>query len=117
MYQTAQTHELVILHPESSWLLWLDELGAIPVGVGAAFFLFFFLRNAIGAVQVGDRGFFIRAGAFGGVFSLLCHGLCDVPVHRWGTAAFGIALLAIACPPCTAATRSAWIAFGPALPS
>jgi len=99
LYQTADVHQQIILHPESSWLLWLDELGAIPVGIAAAFFLFFFARNAIGAVQTGDRGFFIRAGAFGGVFGLLCHGLWDVPVHRWGTAAFGIALLAIACPP------------------
>jgi len=99
LYQTVQAPEQIILHPESSWLLWLDELGAIPVGVAAAFFLFFFVRNAIGAVQAGDRGFFIRAGAFGGVFALLCHGLWDVPVHRWGTAAFGIALLAVACPP------------------
>ena len=59
----------------------------------------FLARNAIGAVRAGDRGFFMRAGAFAGVFGLLCHGLWDVPVHRWGTAAFGIALLAIACPP------------------
>jgi len=99
LYQTVQTHEQVILHPESSWLLWLDELGAIPVAVGAVLLLYFIARNAIGAVQAGDRGFFIRAGAFAGVFGLLCHGLWDVPIHRWGTAAFGIALLAIACPP------------------
>jgi O-antigen ligase len=99
IYQTVQAHEQVVLHPESSWLLWLDELGAIPVCIGAAFFLFFFIRNIIGAVQTGDRGFFIRAGAFGGVFGLLCHGIWDVPVHRWGTVAFGIALLAVACPP------------------
>jgi O-antigen ligase len=98
-YQTVQAHEQVILHPESSWLLWLDELGAIPVVIGAALLLYFIARHAIGAVQTGDRGFFIRAGAFAGVFGLLCHGLWDVPIHRWGTAAFGIALLAIACPP------------------
>jgi len=98
-YQTVQAHEQVILHPESSWLLWLDEMGAIPVAIGAALLLWFIARNAIGAVRAGDRGFFIRAGAFAGVFGLLCHGLWDVPVHRWGTAAFGIALLAIACPP------------------
>jgi O-antigen ligase len=98
-YQTVQAPEQVILHPESSWLLWLDELGAIPVAVGAALLLYFIVRNAIGAVRAGDRGFFIRAGAFAGVFGLLCHGLWDVPMHRWGTAAFGLALLAIACPP------------------
>ena len=98
-YQTAQTHEQIVLHPESSWLLWLDELGAIPVGIGAALLLYFIGRNVIGALRAGDRGFLIRAGAFAGVFGLLCHGLWDVPVHRWGTAAFGIALLAIACPP------------------
>jgi O-antigen ligase len=99
IYQTVDAHEQVILHPESSWLLWLDELGAIPVGIGAALLLYFIGRNAIGSIQAGDRGFFIRAGAFAGVFALLCHGLWDVPVHRWGTAAFGIALLGIACPP------------------
>jgi O-antigen ligase len=98
-YQTAQVPEEVILHPESSWLMWLDELGAIPVGVGAALLLYFLARNAIGAVRAGDRGFFMRAGAFAGVFALLCHGMWDVPAHRWGTAAYGIALLAIACPP------------------
>ena len=98
-YQTVQAHEQVILHPESSWLLWLDELGVIPVAVGAALLLYFIARNALASVQAGDRGFFIRAGAFAGVCGLLCHGLWDVPVHRWGTAAFGIALLAIACPP------------------
>ena len=99
LYQTVETHGQIVLHPESSWLLWLDELGAVPVGLGAALLLFFMARNAIGAVRTGDRGFFIRAGAFAGVFGLLCHGFMDVPVHRWGTAAFGIALLAIACPP------------------
>ena len=98
-YQSAVVPEQVVLHPESSWLLWLDELGAIPVGIGTALLLYFIARNAIGAVRTGDRGFFIRAGAFAGVFGLLCHGLWDVPVHRWGTAAFGVALLAIACPP------------------
>ena len=98
-YQTVLAPEQVILHPESSWLLWLDELGAVPVAIGGALLLYFIARNAIGAVQTGDRGFFIRAGAFAGVFGLLCHGLWDVPVHRWGTAAFGVALLAIACPP------------------
>ena len=99
IYQTVQTHQQIILHPESSWLLWLDEMGAIPVGLGAVLLLFFIARNIVGAVQAGDRGYFIRAGAFAGVFGLLCHGLWDVPAHRWGTAAFGIALLALACPP------------------
>ena len=99
LYQTVQAPEQIILHPESSWLLWLDELGGIPVALAAAFFLYFFVRNAIGAIQAGDRGFICRAAAFAGVFGLLCHGLWDVPVHRWGTAAFGLAMLAIACPP------------------
>ena len=98
LYQTVQPQEMVILHPESSWLLWLDELGAIPVAAGAALLLYFLAGNAIAAVRSGERGFFIRAGAFAGVFALLCHALWDVPAHRWGTAAFGIALLAIACP-------------------
>ncbi|HEX4086990.1 MAG TPA: O-antigen ligase family protein [Chthoniobacteraceae bacterium] len=99
LYQTVQAHEQIILHPESSWLLWLDELGIIPVGLGAALLIYFLVRNIVGAMRTGDRGFFIRAGAFAGVFGLLCHGLWDVPIHRWGTAAFGIALLAVACPP------------------
>ncbi len=98
-YQTAEVVQEVVLHPESSWLLWLDELGIIPVATGAAMLFYFLGRNAIEAVRAGDRGFFIRAGALAGVFGLLCHGLWDVPAHRWGTAGFGIALLAIACPP------------------
>jgi hypothetical protein len=98
-YQSVVVPEQVVLHPESSWLLWLDEFGVIPVGIGAALLLYFIARNAIGAVRAGDRGFFIRAGAFAGVFGLLCHGFWDVPLHRWGTAAFALALLAIACPP------------------
>jgi len=99
LYQTVVAHEQVILHPESSWLLWLDELGAVPVGLGAALLLYFIGRNVVESVQTGDRGFFVRAGAFAGVFGLLCHALWDVPAHRWGTAAFALALLAIACPP------------------
>ncbi len=99
LYQTVEAHDQLILHPESSWLLWLDELGAIPVAAGLACLLYFLTRNAVAAIQTGDRGFFIRAGAFAGVFALLCHSLWDVPAHRWGTAAFAIALLAIACPP------------------
>jgi O-antigen ligase len=98
-YQTVQAHEQIILHPESSWLLWLDELGVIPVAVGAALLIWMLTRNAIGSIRADVRGFFIRAGCFAGVFGLLCHGLWDVPIHRWGTAAFGLALLAIACPP------------------
>jgi len=98
-YQTVQAHEQIILHPESSWLLWLDELGVIPVAVGAVLLFWLISRNAVGSVRSDVRGFFLRAGCFAGVFGLLCHGLWDVPIHRWGTAGFGLALLAIACPP------------------
>jgi O-antigen ligase len=99
LYQTVEAHEQIILHPESSWLLWLDELGAVPVGIGAALLIYFIVKNAVSSIHTGDRGFFIRAGAFAGVVGLICHSLWDVPAHRWGTAAFGLALLAIACPP------------------
>ena len=99
LYQTVDTPEQVVLHPESGWLLWLVELGAIPVFAGAAALLWFFGKYMTDAVTGGGRGFFLRAGAFAGFFAILCHSIWDVPSHRWGTAAFGLALLAVACPP------------------
>ncbi len=97
IYQTVRLEDQVILHPESSWLQWLVELGAVFVllGVGAlAVFLWHHLRAAF----TRERGFYLRAGAFAAVAVLLVHSFIDVPGHRWGTLGFALAALAIACP-------------------
>lgn len=96
-YQNLKLDDNVVLHPESSWLLWLTELGAVPVIlIGLAFALL---------VSAGLRGTFklrssfsLGAGAFAGVGAILVHGLIDVPAHRWGTAGYALALLGLACP-------------------
>jgi O-antigen ligase len=96
-YQTLRLEDQVILHPESSWLQWLTELGAIPVlltACGTAIFLARGLREAFQR----NRGFFLRAGAFSAFFVLVMHAAIDVPAHRWGTLGFALAALAIACP-------------------
>ncbi len=96
-YQNLKLDDSVVLHPESSWLQWLTELGIVPVIlIGVAFG---------SLVSVGLRGAFKRqssfslaAGAFAGVGAILAHGLIDVPAHRWGTAGYALALLGLACP-------------------
>ena len=97
LYQTLRLEEQVILHPESSWLQWLVELGVIPVLLAVAGGVLFFVRQLRTAFH-SHRGFFLRAGAFGAVAVLLAHSAIDVPAHRWGTLAFALAALALACP-------------------
>lgn len=97
LYQHVRPEEHAVIHPESSWLLWLVELGALPTLLGAAALAFFLSKNVRGLLE-SERGFFIRAGCFAAVAALLCHSIWDVPAHRWGTAGFGLAMLAIACP-------------------
>ncbi|MGB8169165.1 MAG: O-antigen ligase family protein [Chthoniobacteraceae bacterium] len=97
IYQTVRLEDQIILHPESSWLLWLTELGGFVVLLGAgalAVFLWTHLRVAF----TRQRGFFLRAGAFAAFGVLLFHSFMDVPAHRWGTLGFALAALAIACP-------------------
>jgi len=96
-YQHLTLDDNVVLHPESSWLEWLCELGVIPVLV----------LSALGARLVGTRmgtlfkrrgTFYLAAGALAGVAAILVHSAIDVPGHRWGTAGYALALLALACP-------------------
>jgi O-antigen ligase len=88
----------VARHPESSWLLWLCELGALPVLVLGALLAVFVVRRFRGAWQAERRGFYLTAGALAGVGALLVHAVFDVPAHRWSTAGFALALLAVAFP-------------------
>ena len=97
LYQHLALEETSVLHPESSWLQWLVELGALPVGlavVAALLFLRPHLRDALAE----RRSFFHRAAAFAAVAVLAVHAVFDVPAHRWGTAGFALAALALACP-------------------
>ena len=107
MYQHLDLEQGVVLHPESSWLQWLAELGLIPVVLALAA-LAVFLRSHLREAFERRQSFFLHAGAFAAVGVLLCHAAIDVPAHRWGTAAFALAALALACPlrPDMATTRA-----------
>ena len=86
-----------MLHPESSWLQWLNELGLIPL----ALLVFAFGRLVfprLGGLFERRGTFYLSAGALAGVAGLVAHALIDVPAHRWGTAGFALALLGLACP-------------------
>ena len=114
LYQTVRLEDQVILHPESSWLQWLVELGLVPVLLALAGGAVFLSRQLRAAFQ-SDRGFYLRAGSFGAVAVLLFHSAIDVPAHRWGTLAFALAALALACPMhvqthlAASGRRSAWL--------
>ncbi len=97
IYEQVQLDDQIVLHPESSWLLWLTELGLIPVLLGGGIFLALFLAQARENFQ-SRHTFYLRAGGFAAAAGLLAHAAIDVPAHRWGTAAFAIAALGIACP-------------------
>ncbi len=97
MYQHLELEETSVLHPESSWLQWLVELGAIPlvlVVIAALLFVAPHIRDAF----TKQRSFYQRAAAFAAAAVLLLHAAFDVPAHRWGTAGFALAALAVACP-------------------
>jgi O-antigen ligase len=96
-YQTLRLEDQVILHPESSWLQWLSELGIVLVVLGSAA-LVVFLWQHLRLAFTRQRGFFLRAGAFAAFGVLIFHSFIDVPAHRWGTLGFALAALAIACP-------------------
>jgi O-antigen ligase len=97
MYQTIELENQMYIHPESSWLQWLVELGAVPLLLAAVAAVLFFGAH-LRASFSGRRNFFLRAGGFAAGAVVLCHALFDVPAHRWGTAGFALAALAIACP-------------------
>ena len=95
-YQTFDLENGVVLHPESSWRQWLVELGLIPVALGAIALAIFTANHLRESFH--GRGFFFRAAAFAAAAALLAHAVFDVPAHRWGTAGFALAALALACP-------------------
>jgi O-antigen ligase len=97
VYLTVDLENQVVLHPESSWLLWFAELGALPVLL-AVVGLTLFLRKQIPIVFARGRGFYLSAAGIAGMALILVHGVFDVPAHRWATAGLALAALAMACP-------------------
>ena len=98
MYQEVATGESIVLHPESSWLQWLVELGALPVLFGAVALVVYVVPR-VRVIYSAQRSIFMRAGPLAAAAMLLVHAFFDVPAHRWATAGFGLAALAIACAP------------------
>ena len=97
LYETIKLENQYVLHPESSWLQWLIELGLIPVVLAAAAAVLFLGRH-LGEIFGRQRSFFLHAGGLAALVVLLVHSIFDVPAHSWGTAGFALAALAIACP-------------------
>jgi O-antigen ligase len=97
LYQTIELENQIVLHPESSWLLWLTELGIVPVIIGLVAATLFLVPQMRG-LFARHRSFFLHAGGIAAFAVLLIHGIFDVPAHRWGTAGFALAALAAACP-------------------
>jgi O-antigen ligase len=98
IYQQVDAGSMIVVHPESSWLQWLVELGALPV-LGGLVALVIFVIPRVRELFSANRTIFLRAGAFGAAAILIVHSLFDVPGHRWGTAGFALAALAVACAP------------------
>jgi len=97
IYQTIELENQVVLHPESSALLWLTEFGALPVLLALAG-LALFLKAQIPIAFARGRSFYLSAAGLAGFALILVHGVFDVPAHRWGTAGLALAALAMACP-------------------
>ncbi len=105
MYQKIQLENQIVIHPESSWLQWLTEVGLLPVllaTAAVALFLGKHLREVFGR----QRSFYLHAAGFAAFAVLLIHAIFDVPAHRWGTAGFALAALAMACPMRTESRRA-----------
>jgi O-antigen ligase len=85
-------------HPESSWLLWLCEVGWFPLALVMLAVAVHVGRGLRRALATERRGFYLTAGALAGVAALLAHAVFDVPAHRWATLGFAVALLAVAFP-------------------
>ena len=97
MYESMNLDMQSVIHPESSWLQWLTELGLVPVLLGAVGFVAIAVR-ATRESFASHSGFFLRIAGIAAAVGLLVHGIIDVPAHRWGTAGFALAALALACP-------------------
>lgn len=97
IYQTVPLDGARVIHPESSWLLWMAEMGIVPLGIIVVTLVIFIAKN-MSAVMERRGAFFISLGALAGFAGFLAHCAIDVPAHRWGTAVFALSLLAVACP-------------------
>jgi O-antigen ligase len=104
LVQTITLDNQIVLHPESSWLQWLVEFGALPLTL-AALLAIAALIPFIRELYRRQTSFFLLAAAFAAGMTLLLHALIDVPVHRWGTAMLGLAALAVVCPAPDSARR------------
>ena len=96
-YQHLTLDDNVVLHPESSWLQWLSELGIIPVALIAGTCVQL-LAVRIGPLFKRHGTFYLSAGALAGLAAFTLHSMMDVPGHRWATAGYALALFALACP-------------------
>src|SRR5207249_2614176 len=79
-YQTLDRENSVVLHPESSWLQWLDELGLLLV-IALCTAGGIFLLNKLREARDCGHGFYLRAGGFATFTVLLVHSAWDVPGH------------------------------------
>jgi O-antigen ligase len=98
MYLRAHLDNQQVLHPESSWLLWLAEFGVLPLLLMVAGTIWF-LRPHLREMFTRKHGFALPAAGFAAGIVLLVHSAIDVPGHRWGTAGFALAAFAVALPP------------------
>ncbi len=97
IYQTVNLDGAYAPHPESSWLAWMAEVGIVPLLIAVVALGVFIVTNVRG-VLARRGGYFISIGALAGFAGFLAHCAVDVPGHRWGTAIFALALLAVASP-------------------
>jgi O-antigen ligase len=97
LYQKAKLVGQYVIHPESSWLQWLAEMGLV-VTFATALVATAFCFNGVRRAMTHSRNFYLRIGGLAAVFALAVHSIWDVPGHRWGTAGFALAALALACP-------------------
>ncbi|MGB8353509.1 MAG: O-antigen ligase family protein [Chthoniobacteraceae bacterium] len=98
LYQNLKLENQIVLHPESSWMLWLAEIGLIPLLVCIAVGAVFLSKNVRLAFEK-RQGFFLRAAGFAAFFVIVFHSVWDVPAHRWAVAGYALAILAVSCPP------------------
>lgn len=94
-YQEVWMDNTIVIHPESSWLQWLVEMGALPLagilcvaGAGVVVFL-----RGLGGFGVAERA--LRVAAACAVTVMAVHSLVDVPGHRWGSALIALTALGV----------------------
>jgi O-antigen ligase len=96
-YQDLEAEDVTVKHPESSVLQAFVEIGGLPLLMLSLIGIAFVVPHVRFAFQR-RSSFFLAIGGFGAAVVLLAHAWIDVPAHRWGTAGFALAALAIACP-------------------